>query len=157
MKKALVALAILSSVTSVIVYSQYKKLTKYILKYNGFKVNNFNSETLNFSLFFTITNQSDIDIVILNQNYKVYLNNVFFIESDNPTAKTINKNSASSIKLDVFFAPKIIDKKIISSIGTSGNVNIKVEYFLKVKLLFTSFKIPGTYTTTLTDLISHTQ
>lgn len=134
-------------------YGQYKKMLKNIIGFNSITIKNLSLKNIAFDLVVDYTNKMDIDIVLTNQEYDVYLNNIYTTTLKNPNKVVLAANATSQIPLKVDFDPKDIYTKLavnpLSFLSDPKKIMVKLDMRLKVKLLFFNINVPYTYQDTL--------
>jgi LEA14-like dessication related protein len=90
----------------------------------------------------------DFDVVLTNQVYDVYLDDVYTTTLTNSNKTILKSKETSEIPLDISFDPKDMLNKLslnlASFVTNYKKIRVKIVMKLKVKLLF--FSIPITYT-----------
>jgi hypothetical protein len=136
---------------------QYNKLIKNTTGYKSFIIKNISAKNFAFNVVFTYKNNMDVDVVLTNQVYDIYLNNFYTTSLKNPNLTVLKANSVSDIPLDISFDPKDMLNKLslnIASLLTDyKNIKIKIVMRIKVKLLFFSIPISYTYEDTLKNMM----
>lgn len=134
-------------------YGQYKKMLKNIIGFNSITIKNLSLKNIAFDLVVNYTNKMDIDIVLTNQEYDVYLNNIYTTTLKNPNKVVLAANATSKIPLNVSIDPKDIYSKLsinpASFLTDPKKIIVKLDMRLKVKLLFFNINVPYTYQDTL--------
>jgi len=158
-KKYLIAGAIgLVSITAAIAFLQYKKIMNYVIKFKKMKVNNASLNNVNLDLFLLFTNKSDIKFEIKEQDYKVYINNVFVTKIVNYSSNTIEAKQTSDIAVNVNFDPKklfdTVGRSLLDVALSSKDLKIKLDIKLKVSIWGFSVGIPYIYETTLKQILA---
>lgn len=127
---------------------QYNKLLLNTTGYKSFAIKNISAKNFAFNVVYTYKNNMDIDVVLTNQVYDIYLNNVYTTTLTNPNLTVLKAHETSDIPLDVSFDPKDMLNKLSLNIATFltdyKKLRVKIVMKLRVKLLF--FSIPITYT-----------
>lgn len=141
-----------TALLGVALFVEYEKIKKYILKFDKVVFNKSTPDKINFSLLFNIYNPSDVNVVVQRQIYKVYLNDVFLMEGNNFKPQKVQSEAWSTVGVDISFSSKVIGTELINAIS-GKKIIVKVDTYLRVKLLFFSFNIPYTYKSDLKDLI----
>lgn len=159
-KKYIITGAIaLVTVTGAYLYWQYNKLMKYAIKFAGIKVKNASLTNVNLDISLTFSNNSQLSFAISEQEYEVYLNNIFLTKISKPTVQPIGATSVSPITVNVDFNPSKVGKEVKGQAANlllnMMNATIRVEVKLKISLWnFIKIPIPYTYKTTIAELMS---
>lgn len=137
-------------------YLQYKKIMNYVIKFNGVKIKTLSAQLINFDLFLTFTNKSDVKFEISEQDYKVYLNNKFVTHLQNAGLTTILPKSDSVLGINVAFNPKdvlsLLGQNLLEIVITPEKYTLKVEIKLKVSVYGIKVSIPYTFVSTIKEL-----
>jgi LEA14-like dessication related protein len=146
------------SVALALGYLQYRKLMNYTVKLGGVKFKQVTSKVFNFDLFIKFTNNSDINFVVSDQEYKVYLNDKFVTKISNAEPVTILPNATNVIPVNVVFDPTVVlnmlGKNLSSILLSPETINIKVDGKLKAKLYGFTKSIPFVFEKNLKDLMA---
>lgn len=146
------------SIALAIGYIQYKKLMNYAIKFKGAKIKKLSATLFDFDLFINFTNNSDIKFEILEQDYKVYVNEKFVTKLVNYTQTPIAPKSTSVIPVNVQFDPqsvlKTLGKNIVGILSKPETINVMVDVKLKVKLYGFKISIPYVYKATLKEMMT---
>lgn len=146
------------SVALAVGYLQYRKLMNYTVKVGGAKFKQITAKVFNFDLFIKFTNNSDINFVISEQEYKVYINDKFVTKITNGTDVTILPKATNTIPVNIDFNPtdalNILGKNFTAILVHPENINLKVDGKLKVKLYGFTKAIPFVFESTLKDLMA---
>ena len=141
-------------------YLQYKKIMNYTLGYKGIKLRSIGKDLVSFDVFLAYTNKADVDITLIEQEYKIYLNDNYVSRASNGSSNFIKANSTSVIGVNVAFDPKIVFKAINKTYAEvlldPSKTIIKAEIKLKVKVFGIKVNIPYTYISTLKELFTPT-
>lgn len=142
-------------------YLQYKKLMDYAIKFKGIKIKQLSATIFNFDLFINFTNNSDINFVITEQDYKVFLNDKFVTKIVNKTPTTILPATTSIIPVNVNFNPsevlKLLGSNLTTILVTPEKITVKVDVKLKVSLYGIKISIPYVYIATLKELMANSK
>jgi len=127
---------------------QYKKLLLNTTSFKSMVIKNLTPKNFAFNLVYSYKNNMDVDVVLTNQVYDVYLDDIFTTRLTNKNLTILKANSTSDIPLDVSFDPKdMLNRLSLNLPGFLTNykkMRMKIVMKLRVKLLF--FSIPITYT-----------
>lgn len=137
-----------TATTALWAYGQYKKMLKNITGYKSFTLKNFTAKNVAFQVVMTYKNNMDVDINLTNQEYDIYLNDIYATTLKNSNLTTLKAKETSDIPLSVSFDPKDLFNRLSINPTTflmnPKNIIVKIDMRLKVKLLF--FNIPIKYT-----------
>lgn len=157
-KKYIIAGAIgLITITGALVYLQYKKIMNYAMKFKRVKVQTLSQKLVSFDVFLLFTNKSDLKIEIKDQEYKIYINDIYISRASNGVPNIIHPKTTSEIGVNVAFDPTVVagllKTNYLSLLANPGAIKLKVEIKLKVGLWFITVDIPTTVEFTLKELI----
>ncbi len=148
----------LVTLTGAALYWQYTKIMNYVLKLTNVKFKTFSLKKVDFDLSLAFTNNSDLTINIVSQDYKVYVNNVEILKVTNKTGTQLLKNDTSPINVNLQLNPDMIATKLkasaINFLTNPDKIQIRFDIKLRVKLLVFTFSIPYVYNTTLKELLA---
>lgn len=165
-KKYIVAGVIgLVTITGALLYLRYKKLMNYVIKLKTLKVKTLTANSVVFDIFLNFTNNSNLAFDIIEQDYKVYLNDELVTKMVNRSTNHISANktngvdtSKSVIGVNVSFNPtkvlQMLGKNWVSILIHPETVRLKVDVKLKVSLYGIKFSIPYIYEGTLKSIIA---
>jgi len=160
-KHIAIALIGLITITGAIFYAQYRRIMDYVIKFKGVKIKTLSGKNVNFDLFLSFTNKSDIKFEISEQEYKVYLNDKFVTKIVNYGKTIILPKSTSVLGLNIAFNPSdvlnILGENITALLVTPEKMTLKADIKLKVSLYGIKFSIPYTYTSTIKSLLTPTK
>lgn len=146
------------SVALALGYLQYKKLMNYTIKLKALKIKNLSAKLINFDLFINFTNNSDLQFVISDQDYKVFLNDKFVSKISNPNDTIIAPKSTSVLPINIGFNPtdvlNLLGKNLTTILIAPETINLRVEIKLKVAIYGIKVSIPYIYTATLKEIMS---
>lgn len=127
---------------------QYAKLLLNTTGYKSFSIKELSAKRFAFNVVYTYKNNMDVDVVLTNQVYDIFLNNIYTTTLTNNKLTVLKSNETSEIPLEVSFDPKNmlnnLSLNLASFLSDYKKIRIKIVMKLKVKLLF--FSIPITYT-----------
>jgi LEA14-like dessication related protein len=133
--------------TAMYVTKQVKKMMDYTLIFKSVKVNKLTLDTLDFNSYFDYKNNSDIDIKLSEQEYDIYVNEVYITTLRNYQENILKANSVSELGFNINLNLPDLDKKLkvnyFKMIAEPKAVKIRVE--MKWKVRFGLFKIPIKY------------
>lgn len=149
----------LVTVSGAYLYWQYNKLMEYAIKFAGIKIKNASLTNVNFDVFLTFSNASNLTFAISEQEYEVYLDNIFLTKISKPTKQPISAKSVSPVTVNVDFNPSKIGKEIKGQAANlllnMLNASIRVEVKLKIELWnFIKIPVPYIYKTTIGEIMS---
>lgn len=156
-KKHIIVGAIgLFTVSGALAYWQYTKLMQYAIKLLKVKINDISITNVDVDITLNVTNNSDLPVVLSNQEHKVYINDILVSDISNKISQPLAKKSASPITIKVKIDPATVFKQLkMNAVDLLANFldnKIRVEIKLKVGLWFLKFNIPYTYISTLREL-----
>jgi LEA14-like dessication related protein len=155
-KKYIIAGAIgVVTIAGALAYLQYKKIMNYVMKFTRAKINNISLNNIDFNIYISFENKSDLTFTIRQQEYDVYINDVFLTKIVNYAPNVIKANSVSEIGVNISANPKEVWSKIgknaLNLLMESEKIRIKTVMKMKVKVFFITVTIPYTYEGTLKD------
>lgn len=155
-KKYLIAGAIgLVTIAGAVAYLQYKKLMDFTLKFKRLVVRNIGANFLDFQMVFDFFNNSNVNFVITNQEYDIYLNNTYITKLKSNKEINVTSKSNTEIPLDVQIKPEDTLKNLnVSLLQNPKKYLIKIDAKLKVRLWFFKVNVPFTYSDTLENMMA---
>jgi LEA14-like dessication related protein len=107
MKKPLIiGLVTAVGVAGLLLYMQFKKLMDYKLSFRSIRVKKINTKELDLSLGLNFENKSDIQVVLTNQTYKIYINSVLISTVVSNKEAVIAAKSTTPLNFDVSVGSK---------------------------------------------------
>lgn len=88
-------------VGGIVLAKRIQKLLKYSIKFKGLKFKETNAKKIIFDANFDFKNNSDLTIDIKNQEYDVYINNVFITSIKSDVEQTILPETVSALSVTV--------------------------------------------------------
>jgi hypothetical protein len=161
MKRGLIIGLIIAAilVIAAYLYMQYRKLLDATWTFAGSKLKSFGFDRLKAEINFDIDNRGDLEVVVSEQEYDVFLNDAFISHASNKEDVTIKAQSVSRMPLLVDIKTQDFIKALGSNwrtilLGDKSNVIIKVKgYFtLKVGLLAVR-KLPFEMSLTMKEIL----
>lgn len=156
--KYLIGAAIIgiTGTTALWAYGQYKKLLKNVTGVKSFVLKSLSTKNISFNVVATYQNNMDVNITLTNQEYDIYLDNIYATTLKNPHTLVIKANDTTEIPLDASFDPRELFKKLsvnpVKFLTDYKNIRVKIVMRLKVKLLFFSVNVPYTYEDSLKNM-----
>jgi|688.fasta_scaffold43162_5 LEA14-like dessication related protein len=139
-------------------YLQYKKLMNYTLGFKGIKLNKASATELNFDLFLNFVNKSNLKFDVIEQDYSIYINDVFLTKAVNYSTNTVLPSSASVMGVNINFNPAQAYKNLKGGFATMllspQMLKLKIDIKLKVKLYGIKISIPIVHETTLKEILT---
>ena len=123
-KQILVGAGIALATTFGILAYQFSRLMKYTLKIKGIDRLSANMNKVSFDAYLSFTNNSDLQIALAYQNYKVYLNDKLITNIDSKTPQVILPKTSSTLKVSVDLSPSDLLKNL-GSASVQNILNIK--------------------------------
>ncbi len=159
-KQIAIGVAILALIGFAAWYSirQFKAISDYCYKFWKGKVTFLSLKRIDFSLWFVITNKSDIDIQIISQQYKVMVNGTNVSNVGSSDLILLPAKGKGTLKIDATFNPlqivQIALLNVSDILAKRENIKIDIEGYANagsggiiVK------KIPISYSTNLKELL----
>lgn len=92
---------------------------------------------MSFTMLLNISNKSDIDFMVTNQKYNIYVNGMLVAVVQNPNDIKVRAKGMSTVNIDIDFNPQDLLKKgienIASLIQNKNNIIIEVKGYLSLK------------------------
>jgi len=159
-KEILIGLGIAFVVTGGVLAYQFSRLMNYTLKIKGIDRLSASMSKMSFDAYLSFQNNSDLQIALAYQNYKVYINDKLITTIDSKTPQLISPNTSSVLKVSVDLSPSDLLKKLgSSSIQNILNIkqqNLKIVTKMGVKYLGFTIPISTTIEDTITNWIAPT-
>jgi len=112
---------------SVVLYGQLVLIKKIKHKFFKHRFSYFNFTNARLIVTLEITNTSDIDFVIKNGNFNIFMNNVF-VSTVITGSSVLKKQSPATIDLQIDFNPTQVFKNAITALMSNpGNIKITVD------------------------------
>jgi hypothetical protein len=134
------------------IFNQIKKLKESKFKFSHFETKKLTFKEIDTNLFFSIFNNSNLKINILEQNYIIYFYNEKIGVIKKNQIVTLLPQKENNIFLNLNFNPKKLLKNLPETILTDKN-NLLIKSKIKLKTLIFSFNIYFDFKTSLKDLI----
>jgi LEA14-like dessication related protein len=150
----LAAVAGLTVTTGLWLKNQYNKLMKNTYELKSFVIKKASLQSVTFSVVYAYNNNTDIDINLVGQEYKIYVDDRYIttIKSDVPVI--LKANAISDIPLDITIDPKDMLYKfkdnLIKALSQKQKLKIKMESTFRVKLGIFTIPVPYPYEWTQT-------
>jgi len=155
-KHITIGLIAIVSLSLAYAYKTYKDIMDYDLGFKGLKVKKISLKEISFNVFLNFTNKSSQKIEIVEQTYKVYLNDKFVTDAVNYSKNIIEPKSDSVLGVDVTFDPakvfQVLKVSFADLLLAPEKQVMKVVMNLKVKIFGLKFSIPYIYTVTIKEL-----
>ena len=150
----LAAVAGVTVTTGLWVKKQYNKLMKNTYELKSFLIKKASLQSVTISVVYAYANNTDIDINLVGQEYKIYVDDRFIttIKSDVPVI--LKANSTSDIPLDITLDPKDMYYKfkdnLLKALTQKQKLKIKMDSTFRVKLGIFTIPVPYPYEWTQT-------
>jgi LEA14-like dessication related protein len=159
-KKHYVALAIgLVTFTGALAYLQYKRIMNYDWKFKKVKVKTLNQKLVSFDVFLLFTNKSDLRLDIKEQEYKIYINDIYVSRASNGISNIIKAKTTSEIGVNVAFDPMVVagllKTNYLSMLANPSAIILKVDIKMKVGLWFLTIDLPISVSFTMKELVDY--
>jgi LEA14-like dessication related protein len=160
-KKHIIAGAIgVVTILGALAYLQYKKLMNYTIGFKGIKIKKISASLIDLELFISFMNNSDVKFDIVEQIYKVYMNDKFVTKLSNDVSTTILPKSPSVFPINVKFNPtevlSVLKLNAVAILSKPDTIILTIETKLKVSLYGIKVSIPYTYKGTLKEMMTTT-
>ena len=144
---AIAAVVGLTGATAIWLKKQYNKLMKNTYELKSFLIKKASLQSVTFSVVYAYTNNTDIDINLVGQEYKIYIDNRFITTIKSDVSVVLKANSVSDIPLNITVDPKDMYYKfknnLLKALTQKQNLKIKMDSTFRVKLGI--FTIPVLY------------
>jgi LEA14-like dessication related protein len=146
------------SIAGALAYLQAKKIMNYTLKFMGMRKITLQNGVLSFNIYYDYTNKADIDVTLLEQEYEVYVNDVYITTLKNYAPNVLKASQTSEIGIGVELNLKDLSKKIGSDyakmVALPSQVRILTVMKWKVKVLgFIKMPVKYPYEVTLKEIL----
>lgn len=151
---ALAAVAGITVTTGIWLKKQYDKLMKNTYELKSFVVKSASMKSVTFSVVYAYVNNTDIDINLVGQEYKIYVDDRFIttIKSDVPVI--LKANATSDIPLDITVDPRDMFYKfkdnLLKALTQKQKLKIRMESTFRIKLGIFTIPVPYPYEWTQT-------
>lgn len=151
---ALAAVAGITVTTGLWLKKQYDKLMKNTYELKSFVVKSASMKSVTFSVVYAYVNNTDIDINLVGQEYKIYVDDRFIttIKSDVPVI--LKANATSDIPLDITVDPRDMFYKfkdnLLKALTQKQKLKIRMESTFRIKLGIFTIPVPYPYEWTQT-------
>jgi LEA14-like dessication related protein len=133
--------------TGIYLYSQVKRLMNYSISFNTMKIKTFNLNKVDLDLYLNFTNKSDLDIELVRQKYKLFINGAYITTIKNNSPNVLKPNSSNILSLAVVFDPRTLKERLpiplFELITSFKKQKIRVDFTFYVK--FGPFTLPIPY------------
>src|SRR3990167_10572004 len=110
----------------------------------GAIINEISLTRMIFTLILNISNKSDIDFVVTNQKYNIYVNEMLVAVIENKNDIKVNSNGMSTVNIEVSFNPQDLLQKGRQNIALlmqdKNNIIIDIKGFLSIQAGFINVK-----------------
>jgi len=150
----LAAVAGVTVTTALWLRKQYGKLMKNTYELKSFLIKKASLQSITFSVVYAYNNNTDIDINLVGQEYKIYVDDRYIttIKSDVPVV--LKANAISDIPLDITIDPKDMYYKfkdnLFKALTQKQKLKIRMESTFRVKLGIFTIPVPYPYEWTQT-------
>lgn len=159
-KKGYVVLAAVAGVTAttaIWAYGQYKKLMKNVTGYKSFSIREISKTNIGLDVIYTYTNNMDVDVVLTKQKYDIYLDDKYVATLKNDSELVLKSLATTDIPLTLNINPTELYNKVKINpsilLVNPGNVNMRIDMKVWVKLLFFSIPVTYSYSDKLTRML----
>jgi hypothetical protein len=159
-KQILAGAGVAILVTGGLLAYQFSRLMKYTLKIKGIDRLSASMNKVSFDAYLDFTNNSDLQIALAYQNYKVYLNDKLITTIDSKIPQVIFPKATSVLKVSVDLSPADLLKKLgsasVQNILNIKQQNLKVVSKMGVKYLGLTIPISTTVEDRIVNWITPT-
>lgn len=149
----------LVTITGAAIYLQYRKMMDYVLSFKAVKLRKITKDLVSADVYLNMDYKGDVPLEIVEQEYKVYVNN-YLASNIRSNASVMIKKGMNIIPINVSFSPSGAVKQIksaeiaLAALANQGTIKIKIEMKFFVRFLLFNVSIPYTYETTLKELLA---
>lgn len=146
------------TIVGALAYLQYKKVMEFTLKFKGFKIRSIGKNLVSFDVFLWYFNPASIEAHLVEQEYKIYINDIYVSRGSNGATNVIKAGATSEIGVNIAFDPGVVLKAIGKTwadiLLNPGATTLKTEMTLKLKIWgFLPVTIPYTNVVTFKELL----
>jgi len=145
------------SILGALAYLQYKKLMDYCIGFKAVKIRNISPNQLNFDIWLTFLNRSNITFTLVSQKYKVYLNDIYVTTLSNKATNIVPAKQTSELALNVDINPSAVLKtgglSFLKMLSDYKQITVKIDMKMRVKAFGLTFPIPYVYEDTLAGMM----
>lgn len=128
------SLLLAASYGAYMLFNQVKLLKQTCVKMVNHRLTGLFSNMAQLSITLRVVNKSDIDLLATNENFDIYINNVFVANMKQSRQTMLARNSATDIVLNASFDPKNLVQQGIAALAQNFNaVTISIKGKLNVK------------------------
>jgi LEA14-like dessication related protein len=146
------------SLTGAYMYLQVRKILNYTLNFVSIKDLKYTNNVAKFNLIYNYENKANIDVVLAEQEYDVYINDVYYTTLRNYAPQKLFGGQKNIIAVAVVLDVKDIASKLktnyLTLIALPQNVKILIKMKFKVKYGILKIPIKYEYPLTLKEIIS---
>ncbi len=146
------------SVFAAIAYVQLQKIKEYCVSLKKIKLKSFNMTNADIDVYFNFLNSSSLKLLLIRQEYFVYVNKTFVSKISNARAQEIKHNSTSVLSAKLQFSPqKVFETLKINALGLISSprtVEVKIVSKMRIGYGILKFNITYDYITTLQELLT---
>ncbi len=157
-KYLLITLTIGAVIGGIYLYEQYNKLMDYCIAPKKIKLNKFTRNEADIDMVLNFVNKSNLDIMLYEQEYNVYLNGAFVTKVSNAISQELKPKAASELAIKLQFNPetavKIAAANIVDLLTAPDAVKVLISTKLRVGVKGVKFNINYDYKTTIKELIT---
>jgi LEA14-like dessication related protein len=139
-----------------ILANQLKKIKKYSIKFNGLKFKELTAKKIIFDANFDFKNNSDLTINIKNQEYDIYINNIFITRIKSDVEQTILPETVSPLLVTIDLdTPLVLNRlktlgdgsisSLLKIVSTFKEQDLKIVYKFGIKFGFLTIPIKFSY------------
>ena len=139
-----------------ILANQLKKIKKYSIKFNGLKFKELTAKKIIFDANFDFKSNSDLTINIKNQEYDIYINNIFITRIKSDVEQTILPETVSPLLVTIDLdTPLVLNRlktlgdgsisSLLKIVSTFKEQDLKIVYKFGIKFGFLTIPIKFSY------------
>jgi len=103
----------------------------------GAIIHEISGKKMSFTMLLNISNKSDIDFMVTNQKYNIYVNGMLVAVVQNPNDIKVRAKGMSTVNIEIDFNPQDLLKKGIENIAmliaNKNNIVIEVKGYLSLE------------------------
>lgn len=128
------SLLLAASYGAYMLFQQVKLLKQTCVKMVNHRLTGLFSNSAQLSITLRVVNKSDIDLLATNENFDIYINNVFVANMKQSRRTMLARNSSTDIVLNAAFDPQQLVQQGIAALAQNFNaVSIRIKGKLNVK------------------------
>lgn len=153
-KKIIIGSVVTASVAGLVflglwLKKQYDKLQKNVTGFKSFRIVNLTPKQFAFEMVMTYFNNMDADVVLVDQEYDVFLNDVYATTLTNRQKTVLKSGKTSDIPLTIAFDPtNLLKSQVVNAASLLTDfkqMRVRIDMRVKVKLGILAIPISYSY------------